>query len=382
MLIERPFTPELFPRSCRRVAEAVSLGVAPGMVVGLWNQKVPGTFWSGAWGVQRLNPSDGVQPMSTGTVFDLASLSKVVATATLAAELVDRGWIEWETPLRAILPGFAWAEIKLGHLASHTAGLPAWEPLWERMRAHFSGKELWRIPVAARQKAMRDLVFQVAPLQGPGLGALYSDISFLLLGFALEEVCAMPLDQAVKTFLWNRWEGLRFHYRRVTHSVEKATDRGVAATENCPWRKGVLQGQVHDDNCWSMGGYAGHAGVFGAVRDLMEFGSSLLLGWSGAENYFSRARLQEMFLPVACPIGSSRTLGWDTPSGDAPAVGQFFSRKAVGHLGYTGTSLWIDYENGWVVTLLSNRVHPSRANDAIRAFRGRFHDALWQDLKN
>jgi CubicO group peptidase (beta-lactamase class C family) len=321
--------------------------------------------------------------MERDTVFDLASVSKVFATATLATVLVERGWIRWDTTVRSILPDFRHEGVTLGMLAAHTSGLPAWNPFFEKMSAAFDGDELGTIAVEDRQAAMRVFCFEVDLERAPATKALYSDVGFLLLGFCLEEVLGMPLDRAVRRFLWGPMGLLEAaaargergpYYVRTTEAAFRIRDEAVAATEDCPWRKTVLQGQVHDDNCWSMGGYAGHAGVFGTVNDLLLFGKTLLGG------YFARETQREAWTRVDPPADCDRTPGWDTPSGDAPAFGRFFSRHSVGHLGFTGTSLWIDPENEVVVALLTNRVHPTRENPAIRPYRGEFHEALARDL--
>ena len=136
----------------------------------------------------------------------------------------------------------------------------------------------------------------------------------------------------------------------------------------------MLQGQVHDDNCWAMGGYAGHAGVFGCAEDVLRFAARLLGG------FFPKEILGALWTRVALPVGCERTLGWDTPSGLLSSAGKKASARMVGHLGFTGTSLWIDPVEGWAVTLLSNRVHPSRDNQKIRSFRPVFHDTLAEEL--
>lgn len=372
---------ERFPKARAVLEKGIADGVAPGFVAGFWMANDPSHIELFAVGERRLKAKGlSSQPMEIDTIFDLASVSKVFATATLAARLVDRGWIDYETPLKAILPSFRMENVQLAHLLSHTAGLPAWAPLYERIRARFPGLPLESVPVSERQKAMRELVLSVDPDRGIEQKAVYSDICFLLLGFALEEVTGLPLDQAVRKFVWepmDLFEGNRPgpFYRRTNQAAFRARDEKVAATEDCPWRQAVLQGQVHDDNCWSMGGYGGHAGAFGTARDLLLFSKHLLTG-----RFISRSTLERMWTRVEHPENCERTLGWDTPTGDAPAFGRRFSPRSVGHLGFTGTSLWIDPDQGLAVTLLSNRVHPSRDNIRIRPFRSEFHDALGSDL--
>lgn len=355
--------PGAFSRTWEVIRSGVSAGVAPGMVAGVWLASDPGRF---------LVLAHGHEPE---TVFDLASVTKVMATASLTAALVDRRWIDWDTSLRAVLPEARGDGVTFRHLLSHTAGYVAWIPLWERMRERANGTDLHAIAVTERQRWMRELVLGIAPDVAPGERAVYSDISFLLLGFALEEITRMPLDRAVRELLWGPMRVDGAFYSRVDRSVEKGRLENVAPTENCSWRGGVIQGQVHDDNCWSMGGYAGHAGAFGSARDVLQFARQCMGG------FFSPETLRVMWTRVNRPAGCERTPGWDTPSGAEPSSGRYFGAGSVGHLGFTGTSLWIDPSAGIAVTLLTNRVHPSRENTLIRAFRPRFHDAIREDLR-
>jgi CubicO group peptidase (beta-lactamase class C family) len=368
--------------------EGVAQGVAPGMVAGLWQASDPDSVHVAAVGKRRVFPHELPElPMLPETVFDLASLTKIMATATLAATLVDRRWISWNTPLGAILPQANWPGVELRHLLSHTAGFIAWAPLWESLRARFADMPLPLVPVGDRQRAMRELVFKIAPDVKPGSQALYSDISFLLLGFALEEVAGLPLDRAVQRFVWHPMGLETAFFRHVVDEPVRGRREDIAATEESPWRGGLLQGQVHDDNCWAMGGYAGHAGAFGTVRDVLQFARALYPAWpsrgsAGLGGFLSRGTLREAWTPVSQPPGCPRTLGWDTPTGEESSVGRYFSPRTVGHLGFTGTSLWIDLEAGLAVTLLTNRVHPTRENTMIRAFRPKFHDALRSSMNS
>jgi CubicO group peptidase (beta-lactamase class C family) len=356
----------------------VASGVAPGFVAGVWDARTPDRFRVAAAGMRRPRlDTAGLSlpelPMTVETIFDLASLTKVYATATLTALLVDRGWLSWTTPVAAIFPQIQNKKVEVRHLLSHTAGYPAWAPLWERVRDHFAPIPLEEIPIAERQHAMRELVFAAQPEVGVGERALYSDFSFLLLGFVLEEVVRAPLDRAVERYVWGPMGIKRSFYRRTVKNPASRLEQ-VAVTELSPWHQTVLQGQVHDENCWSMGGYAGHAGAFGPVEDLMIFSRALFDG------FLSREVLRAMWTRVSQPPGCSRTLGWDTVSGEGSSAGKYFSPDAVGHLGFTGTSLWIDPRAGLAVALLSNRVHPTRDNIAIRTFRPLFHNSVREDL--
>lgn len=370
---------EIFPIAKKAIVDGVQEGVAPGMVAGVYSLVQEDCYELFAHGRRRLALQGlPAQPMELDTIFDLASVSKVIATATLIATLVDRGLLQYDDPVRKFIPEFTIPHATIEELLAHTAGLPAWAPLFESVRSHFGTQDIATVPIRDRQRLMRKLVLGIGPDRARNVQAIYSDLTFLTLGFIVEEVLALPFDHAVKRHLWEPMgltvgeKGL--HYKRIERAASMTRDARYAATEACPWRKTILQGQVHDDNCYSMGGYSGHAGVFGHVTDVLDFSKKLLHG------FLTPKTLARMWTRVPRPAGCERTPGWDTPSGEMPAFGSFFSRSSVGHLGFTGTSLWIDPARGLAITLLTNRVHPSRDHTAIRAFRNRFHNALAQDL--
>lgn len=221
-----------FPRTFEVLQGGVKEGVAPGFVVGLWEDRHPDRFLITAFGKRRLEPS--ALPMLPDTVFDIASVSKIFATATLAGVMVERGWISWETRVASVLPGFAWPEIEFQHLLSHTAGFHWWEPFYEMIRDRFAPRPLWEVPIGERQKAMKELILAAKPKSPPGEAAEYSDISCLLAGFVLEEITKMPLDQAVRHFVWKPMGIRGAHYRRTTRSPARM-DEEVAATELSPF---------------------------------------------------------------------------------------------------------------------------------------------------
>ena len=367
-----PLNFDQFPRTFEIVQSAVEQQVAPGFVIGVWQKKDPDLFYLGAFGQRRWVPSS--LPLSVDTVFDLASLTKVVATAPLAAVLVERGWLSWDTPVVSILPEFGSAEVEVRHLLSHSAGFVAWKPFWQTLRDQLApggrASELEKVDLRVRQALMRKLILSEIPGEKPGTRALYSDVSFLLLGFLLEELLGRPLHDAALRDLWRPLGLMGFQFR-PGHQPSEA----IAATEQCPWRERVLQGEVHDDNCWAMGGVAGHAGVFGTAEDLLKYIRCLVLG-----RFLSPRVLSAMWTPVATPQGCGRTLGWDTPSQENSSAGRFFSRNSVGHLGFSGTSVWYDLDAELAVVLLSNRIHPSRENGKMKSFRPVFHDAVRTDL--
>jgi CubicO group peptidase (beta-lactamase class C family) len=368
----KALTPEEFPRTCEVLHAALSEGVSPGFVVGVWRLQEASFFHAIAVGKRRETP--GAQPMELDTVFDLASVSKVFATAMLAAVLVERGWLRWDLPVQAVFSDYRHPDVRVSHLLSHTSGYAAWMPFWEMLRERFAPTALHEIAISERQNEMRKLVFAQNQECAPGERVLYSDLSFILLGYVLEKILQTPLDEAVLRYVWEPMGISGASYRRTNCSASQGLDLRAAATELCSWRGAVIQGQVHDDNCWAMGGYAGHSGAFASIREVMQFSRALF------EGFLTPETLDAFWRPVTQPPHCLRTLGWDTPSVQGSSSGSLFSPRSVGHLGFTGTSLWIDPESKIAVALLSNRVHPSRDNIKIRAFRPVFHDAIRLDL--
>jgi CubicO group peptidase (beta-lactamase class C family) len=194
----------------------------------------------------------------------------------------------------------------------------------------------------------------------------------MLLGWALEQRLGAPLDE-----LFTDWIAGPLGLSSLAYHPA-ASD--VMPTEDCPWRRRVLRGEVHDDNCFVLGGVAAHAGVFGNVSDTLSFGLAWLHSFLGRERTLLKPETARRFWKASTVPGSVRTLGWDGVSPERSSTGRYFSPSSRGHLGFTGTSLWIDPEKELVVALLTNRVHPSRANEKIRAFRPVFHDTLLTEL--
>jgi len=369
------------------VAPALSAAILRGgsVVHASWHGEIP------APAPRALRPDD---------LFDVASLTKVLATATLAAQLVDEGALDLDAPVAARLPGFERGgkeRVTARHLLAHASGLPRWRPYFTLAAADpvagaaFLPPER-RPPFAAltdafvRGKEIVRAAVLAEPLEAPpGTRAVYCDPGFLALGFLLEAVAGerlarladhrvfAPLGLADTQFLdgldpergWTRVEG-----------------RGFAPTERCEHRGEVNQGAVNDDNAWAMGGGAGHAGVFSTALEVAAAGQAWLDALRGRPSIVPAAAAAAFARPDPTP-GSTRALGWDTPSAEGSSLGARLGRGprgALGHLGFTGTSLWIDADAEVVVALLTNRVHPSRDNEAIRPFRPRFHDAVAEAL--
>ncbi len=307
------------------------------------------------------------------TRFDVASLTKVVATTAAAMLLVARGRLDVETPLGEILPEFLAGrtlddrarEVTLRHLLAHNSGLPGYV-------------ELFR--TAATPEALMRGCMALALEAEPGKRAGYSDPGFILLGKALERQMGEGLAA------WVRREVFEPLAMNSTGFCPAPAERSsIPPTEQDTWfRHRVIQGEVQDENASVLGGVAGHAGLFSTVGDLMQFASAILgtqAEMDPSETLFDWEVLNR-FTERQTPEGSSRALGWDTPSASNSSAGKYFSSHSIGHLGFSGCSLWIDLDAAITIVLLTNRTWPDRKNQMIREVRPAFHDAVRQALES
>lgn len=365
-------------------------GVAPALAAAVL---VRGELVHASWhGHAQLEPS--VRPLAPGDLFDIASLTKVVATTTLAARLVDQGGLALEARLGELLPGVrdpGLARVTAEQLLTHTSGLTWWRPYFETIAADpdtaplFAApderpRELWPLIGEARRRLRAAVTTE--PLEAePGVRALYSDPGFLLLGWAVERAGGAPLDVQLREQVAGPLGLADTFYIREDDAAAAArarAERRFVATERCEHRREVNCGAVNDDNAWALGGVAGHAGVFSTPLDVARVGQSWLDALHDRPALVSAATARR-FATRTGPAESTRALGWDTPCAEGSSLGSRLGRGprgAIGHLGFTGTSLWIDLDAEVVCTLFTNRVHPTRANEALRAFRPRFHDAV------
>ncbi len=320
----------------------------------------------------------GSPAVTPHTIFDVASITKVVATTSMAMILYDRGLLKLEAPLESILPAFnpqhdpQRKKVTLRMLLAHSSGLPAHEYLDQRFHTRDE----------ARNNAIAACL--TMPLVNePGTAAVYSDIGFILLGLALEAIAAEPLDQFCFREIFQPL-GMTSTFFSPAPSLRA----GIAPTQNTPH---LIQGTVRDENAILLGGVAGHAGLFSNVPDLLRFAQCILNGGRTSENkpLFKPATVTLFATRASTPAGTSRALGWDTPSAPSSS-GRHFSAHSIGHLGYTGTSLWIDLDRSLAVVLLTNRTWPDHGipqaanlpdrQEPIRRIRPAFHDALLQAL--
>jgi len=332
-----------------------------------------------AFGKAQITPK--AVGMTCETCFDLASLTKPIAAATALALLQGRGEIDLQTPLSVFFPHFSEGrkdELCIVHLLNHTSGLPPWRPYFEAVLKREQEERGFLGSPEAKQ-----MVYQMAreePLiAAPGTQALYSDIGFILLAELIERVSGMALGQFCHSQLFSKIKPEAPFFRLAGEAED--TRRSFAATEDVPWRGGAICGEVHDDNAYAMGGVSGHAGLFSTAFGLFQavwLWVKSIRGGGLLDPKITRQYIRRQAEDQG-PEGSSWGLGWDTPSSSSSS-GRFFSRSSFGHLGFTGTSIWVDPEKELIVLLLTNRVHPSRKNEAIRGFRPELHDLVFQEF--
>lgn len=302
-------------------------------------------------GRQRFNPeSPGITPF---TVFDLASVSKAVATTTAAAILYERGKLDLDrtVPSRP--------DLTIRSLLTHTSGLPAYVKLFEQTRD---------------RTRLLELAY-ATPLEAPpGTRTEYSDIGFIILGDVLEKIAGETFNQFCQREIFDQ---LNLRQTRFCPPPDWRS-RCVPTRHDDYFRHKVIQGEVNDENCWVMNGVAGHAGVFSSAADVSEF-VQIWMGSQLNESSVSLLKPETVALFTRQQPGTTRALGWDRPTSPSSS-GQYFSPESYGHLGFTGTSLWIDPSRELAIVLLTNRTWPDAKNQAIKQVRPRFHDAVVEAL--
>lgn len=358
---------------------AVERGVFPGAVV---LAAVRGrVVLHRSYGFRALLPER--LPITADTVFDLSSLTKPIATTTAMMLLISDGKLALDDPVSSVVPSFGTGKkgsVTFRHLLNHSSGLPAWQPYYrDLVRGRAGGAGLPESSTARRARFWRRL--DAEALAGePGKKAVYSDLGFMLLGRAIERASGVRLERFCRERIFSPL-GLDCTFFVNLCCVSSRPRVRFAATELCPWRRRILCGEVHDDNAFAMGGIAGHAGLFSNAADLHRFMLCLRECYHDRRPSFLPGGLVRSFLErSAGPEGSTHVLGWDTPATEGSASGRRFSRHTVGHLGFTGTSVWWDLERDVCILMLTNRVHPRRDNDRIRTFRPLAHDVIMESL--
>lgn len=350
-LLEQGVTSHAFPAACVEVGRG------------------SGPLWRQAFGARTYDPYD--HAITDDILFDLASLTKVIATTTLAMRAVDAGLLALDEPVSGRLGDWRGTDrerVTLRDLLAHSSGLPACLPFF---RDHTGRVEF--------EPAICRLPLEYAPRSQ----AIYSDLGFILLGFILEDIqktapVAGRLDPAATLPAQFKKIASLFTGEAMVFNPPRGWRERAAPTELDTWRGRTLVGEVHDENAWALGGAAGHAGLFGTVTGVGAFARAMLATIGGIE-VLARTATVRAFIQRTDVPDSSRALGWDTMR-PTSSCGTRLSPSAIGHTGFTGTSLWIDWERDLYVALLTNRVFPSRDNTRIRTIRPAFHDAVVEAL--
>jgi len=335
----------------------------------------------------RLSSEPSSLPVQPTTLYDLASLTKPLATGTSLLLLAQRAKVTLEDPVQKVLSeleGMPIGQATVKDLLTHRSGLPGWRPFYERLGTRGIGLE-----PSGENHAVKQLVLKMIRdeplLYARGERCVYSDLGFMLLGLLVERLSGMALD---------RWyEHAVVRPLRADPMMFCPTTGGAQLNVICPmidvsciapteWderRNRILCGEVHDENAAAMDGVAGHAGLFGTAESVLAVSGAWLHGYHGRESILAEEFVRQFTTRQESVARSSWALGWDTPSTPSSS-GSSFSERSFGHLGFTGTSLWIDPLRELEVVLLSNRVYPNRRNEKIKAFRPWIHDLVYREF--
>ena len=346
----------------RAMDAAAAEGVFPGGVL-LWARGEDVLYHRGAGTLDY----DHKQPVQKDTVYDLASLTKPLATALAVADLIKKQQVFPDSSLKEILPETrdgSLADVTVDMLLRHTSGLPAHREYFRQIRGR-----------AGARNSLRQMIVREPLEAAPGSRECYSDIGYMMLSWVVERLSGCNLDLYVTEHVYTPLGLCRLGFAPLDQAVPDWL-RGAAPTMDCPWRRKVMRAQVEDENAWAAGGVEGHAGLFGTASTVHRLCSEIMKTLSGTGSGILDPQVLQSFVrPVG---GRGRVAGFDRPSGKMSAAGRHASATVIGHLGFTGTSFWMDPASGLIVVLLSNRVHPSRENLKIRKFRPLIHDLVFK----
>ena len=339
------------------VERAIAERAFPGAIVEVGTDRE--VLWRFASGT--LTYDAGSAPVRDDTVYDLASLTKVLCTATLVMREIERGSMALDDVLPHLVPGCrqpALATVTVEDVLAHCAGFPAYRPFYQTL----AGEDAFEAGICA------------TPLEYvPRSQSIYSDLGFILLGILLGR--SSPLQERFDAMWTQMATGEDLQFRPPDRWRPR-----TAPTERDSWRRRLLVGEVHDENAAALGGVAGHAGLFGTAAAVGAFARHLFQVLDGRTGVMAESSLRRFITKRPGVPNSSRALGWDTML-PTSSCGTRMSPAAFGHTGFTGTSLWLDPGAGVYVVLLTNRVHPTRDNAAIQRVRPALHDAVMSDVR-
>lgn len=364
--------------------QAVADGVFPGAVLAVRRRgEAPDLYAAG-----RISLEASARAVDRFTIYDLASLTKPLSTVTAIVLLIQEGRCRLHERVDVHLPELSGRPIgtaTLWHLLTHSSGLPGWRGFYERLSptAVLPASEGER---NAANASLLEMIGDESLIYERGARSLYSDLGFMLLGMVVTRCGAQPLERVFldRVARAARTGDLAFVPAEDRQNfLARAADRGIgiAPTEHDPWRGRLLCGEVHDENAASLGGVAGHAGLFGTAEGVLAVTGAWLDAHQRRDSFLDLALVKEFTERQRDIPGASWALGWDTPSPPSSG-GRFISETSFGHLGYTGTSVWIDPKCELEMVLLSNRVHPTRRNERIKTFRPLIHELIYREYQN
>ncbi len=350
--------------------EGVNKGVFPGAVAavskGVGRER---KYCLASAGIQDMRHPE--EPMLKNTFFDLASLTKALSTTLIIYSLLYEKRINLSDKLALFFNCHIneFNNINIGHLLTHSSGIKGYYPFYKMF-----------IPEKINnfKNNIQKLILNENIIFSAGEKCLYSDFGFILLGNIIQKITGFSLQKSFLQYI-SSVLSIEDHIFFNTRNI-RYTKKSFASTEKCPWRGRIMRGEVHDEHCWLMGGVAGHAGLFGDGQGVLELCYHVLTQWVSGHSAYSWSHMLKSGLKRRYKE-ETWALGFDTPSAVGSSAGKKISPLSVGHLGFTGTSFWIDPENELVMVLLSNRVHPSRDNTKIKEFRPYFHTKIISELQ-
>jgi CubicO group peptidase (beta-lactamase class C family) len=359
-----------YPKIEDLMLSGVEDGVFPGAVLLIGLEE--NILLHQAYGYASLVPEK--QILRTDSIFDLASLTKPLATTLGIMALIQRGSLSLDQPLedqgKGVLEGHG-RGFTIRHLLAHSAGFEAYRPYYLELTQEKGNKK----------RLLREWVKNESLKYLPGEQTLYSDLGFIFLESIFEEAAGSDLHTWIRPMIYDPLGLHRLGFRPIT-AAGVTNPEAYAATEDCPWRQKVLRGEVHDENAYAVGGISGQAGLFGPALEIFHLLRELKGAYDHPEapGLFAGELVRTFWERQPRPLGTTRALGFDTPSESDSSAGQYFSPRSVGHLGFTGTSFWLDLEKDLMVILLTNRVHSSRTNERIKSFRPLIHDLIFKEI--
>lgn len=357
----------------RAIEKAIEAGELPGAVV--MAQMGEELSFHHATGAATLSPERIEARLST--IYDLASLTKVMATTAAMMLHVAERKVDLDAPVASYLPSFAERnkeKITVRHLLTHSSGLRPWRAYHADLRERDLRRGEHVVGTPAGKAEITNRVLRSSPVHEPGEASVYGDLDFIALGALVEVLAGEELDAFCQRRIYGPLGLADTHFNRLPYTGERAR---YAATEQCSFRERVLWAEVHDPNAWAMGGVAGHAGLFSSAGEVLRFGQEMLAAWRGESAIFPAEVAREFFRRQEIAPGSDWALGWDTPTRGQSTSGEHFSGRSIGHTGFTGTSLWIDLERGMVIVFLSNRIHLVAKRSRFE-LRPQVHDLIWE----